>query len=155
LVATGSKPFRLASIPFDDKRLFVSEIVISGGGIISIEYTKIFCKLGADVTLIVRSGAKSSLECIGQDRDIAHHLLHVLMKDNVKIREKIDVEKISVPGDGDASQKVCLGLKKKGEDALSEITRDIFLAAIDRKPNVSGTGIDKFGVKLVQKGWSH
>jgi len=87
LMATGSKPFRPASIPFDDKRIFDSdtvntltflpkEVAISGGGIISIEYAKIFRKLGAEVTLIVRSGAKSSLERIGLDRDIADQLLH-------------------------------------------------------------------------------
>jgi len=163
LMATGSKPFRPASIPFDDKRIFDSdtvntltflpkEVAISGGGIISIEYAKIFRKLGAEVTLIVRSGAKSSLERIGLDRDIADQLLHFLTKDNVKILENTDVERFSMPGDGDASLKVCLGLKKKGADVPSEITCDIFLAAVGRKPNVCGTGIEKLGVKLAQKG---
>ena len=65
LVATGSSPTRPKTIPFDDRQIFDSDsiaklsflpktVVISGAGIIAIEYAKIFRKLGADVTMLVR-----------------------------------------------------------------------------------------------------
>merc|ERR1719262_356129 len=108
LLCTGSKPTRPSNIPFDDVRIFDSDTVntlgflpktvaISGGGIISIEYAKIFKKLGAQVTLIVRSGAKSSLERIGLDPDIADQLLEFLQKDDVKIYEDTEVSSYDVP----------------------------------------------------------
>lgn len=163
LLATGSKPIRPASIPFDDKRIFDSdtvntlsflpkEVVINGGGIISIEYAKIFRKLGAEVTLIVRSGATSSLERIGMDPDIAHHLLHFLEEDNVKIYENTNVERFSLPGDDNPSQKVRLALKNETNTVPDEVTCDIFLAAIGRKPNVNNSGIEKLGLKMADAG---
>jgi len=163
LVATGSKPTRPASIPFDDKRIFDSDtvntlaflpkdVVISGGGIISIEYAKIFRKLGAKVTLIVRSGATSSLGRIGLDPDIAEQLLYYLEQDDVQILENTVVESFSVPHDGSHDEKVGLSLKTTNKDAPAELTCDIFLAAVGRKPNISGTGIEKLNVKLAERG---
>jgi NAD(P) transhydrogenase len=161
LVATGSKPLRPANIPFDDVRVFDSdtvntlaflpkEVAISGGGIISIEYAKIFRKLGAKVHLIVRSGAKSSLERIGLDPDIADQLLYFLKKDNVNIYENTEVSSFDVPCD--RSEKISLRLKSKSEGVPEEATCDIFLAAIGRRPNVSGFGLEKLGAKLAERG---
>jgi len=163
LVATGSKPTRPASIPFDDKRIFDSdtvntlgflpkEVAISGGGIISIEYAKIFRKLGAEVTLIVRREATSSLERIGLDPDVAQQLLHYLEQDDVKIYENTEVDKFSVPDDSNPNQKVGLALKSVDENVPTEMTCDIFLAAVGRKPNINGTGIEVLDVKLAERG---
>eukprot|EP00747_Dinoflagellata_sp_TGD_P127162 gnl/TRDRNA2_/TRDRNA2_174371_c0_seq30.p1 gnl/TRDRNA2_/TRDRNA2_174371_c0~~gnl/TRDRNA2_/TRDRNA2_174371_c0_seq30.p1 ORF type:complete len:534 (+),score=128.57 gnl/TRDRNA2_/TRDRNA2_174371_c0_seq30:39-1604(+) len=164
LVATGSKPLRPPEIPFDDVRIFDSDtvntlaflpgrVVISGGGIISIEYAKIFRKLGAQVTMLIRSDAKSSLERIGLDRDIADALLFFLRKDNVTIYEQTSIVGYDVPPEGSPpSEKVRLMLKSKNQNVPSELECDIFLAAIGRKPNVTGFGIEKLGVKLAQKG---
>jgi NAD(P) transhydrogenase len=162
LIATGSKPMRPPAIPFDDVRVFDSDTVntlaflpkdvaISGGGIISIEYAKIFRKLGANVTLLVRSGAKSSLERIGLDPDVADQLLHFLKKDNVQILEGTEVAQYDVPV-GQDSQKVMLTLKSKDPAVPTELPVDIFLAAIGRRPNVSGFGLEKLGVKLAERG---
>eukprot|EP00747_Dinoflagellata_sp_TGD_P127154 gnl/TRDRNA2_/TRDRNA2_174371_c0_seq23.p1 gnl/TRDRNA2_/TRDRNA2_174371_c0~~gnl/TRDRNA2_/TRDRNA2_174371_c0_seq23.p1 ORF type:complete len:821 (+),score=165.76 gnl/TRDRNA2_/TRDRNA2_174371_c0_seq23:102-2564(+) len=164
LVATGSKPLRPPEVPFDDIRIFDSDtvntlaflpnqVVISGGGIISIEYAKIFRKLGAQVTMLIRSEAKSSLTRIGLDRDIADALLYFLRKDNVTIYEQTSIESYDVPPVGSPlSQKLRLMLKSKDQSAPAELECDIFLAAIGRKPNVTGFGIEKLGVKLAQKG---
>ena len=70
LVTSGSTPTRSKDIPFDEQRVFDSDsiaklaflpkrVVISGAGIIGIEYAKIFAKLKADVTVLMRGDAKS------------------------------------------------------------------------------------------------
>eukprot|EP00747_Dinoflagellata_sp_TGD_P127156 gnl/TRDRNA2_/TRDRNA2_174371_c0_seq25.p1 gnl/TRDRNA2_/TRDRNA2_174371_c0~~gnl/TRDRNA2_/TRDRNA2_174371_c0_seq25.p1 ORF type:complete len:533 (+),score=113.94 gnl/TRDRNA2_/TRDRNA2_174371_c0_seq25:34-1599(+) len=164
LVATGSKPLRPPDVPFDDVRVFDSDtvntlaflpssVVITGGGIISIEYAKIFRKLGAKVTMLIRSDAKSSLRRIGLDRDIADELLSFLKKDDVAIYEQTEVAKFDVPKPGSPkSAKVRLELKSKSTDTPTTMECDVFLAAIGRKPNVTGFGIQKLGVKLAARG---
>lgn len=79
LIATGSKPFRPAGIPFDGKRVLDSDsinglqflpksIAITGSGIIAVEFAKIFRNLGADVTLIIRDmSPRNALMKIGLD----------------------------------------------------------------------------------------
>jgi NAD(P) transhydrogenase len=63
LIATGSRPFHPAGIPFDDPDVLDSEamlgidapvasIVVVGGGAVGCEYASIFTALGADVSLI-------------------------------------------------------------------------------------------------------
>jgi NAD(P) transhydrogenase len=161
LLATGSKPTRPANIPFDDVRVFDSdsvntlaflpkEVVISGGGIISIEYAKIFRKLGAQVSLIVRSGAKSSLERIGLDPDIADQLIYFLKKDNIQIYENTEISNYDVPED--TSEKIRLTTKSKDAGVPAEVTCDIFLAAIGRRPNVTNLGLEKLGLKISARG---
>jgi pyruvate/2-oxoglutarate dehydrogenase complex dihydrolipoamide dehydrogenase (E3) component len=87
LIATGSTPFRPGGIPFDGKRIFDSDsintlsklpksVVITGSGIIAIEYAKIFKNLGSDVTLIIRDSIpRNALMKIGLDKDIAGMLV--------------------------------------------------------------------------------
>jgi pyruvate/2-oxoglutarate dehydrogenase complex dihydrolipoamide dehydrogenase (E3) component len=165
LVATGSKPFRPQDIPFDDERIFDSDTVntlsflpesvaIYGGGVISIEYAKIFRKLGAKVTLVIRSGAKDSFERIGLDRDLADQLLYFLRNDKVEILEDTSIESFHVPPPGSLlSEKVRLKLKgSNGNVVPPELECDIFLGAIGRRPNVTGFGMEAIGVKLAQRG---
>lgn len=63
LIATGSRPLRPASIPFDDTIVVDSDsllrlqriparMVVIGGGVIGCEYASIFAALGVKVTLI-------------------------------------------------------------------------------------------------------
>jgi NAD(P) transhydrogenase len=63
LIATGSRPFRPASVPFDDPDVHDSEtvldidrpfssMVVVGGGAVGCEYASIFTALGVEVTLV-------------------------------------------------------------------------------------------------------
>lgn len=161
MVATGSKPLRPPDIPFDDKRIFDSDtvntlgflpesVVVMGGGVISIEYAKIFRKLGAKVSMLIRSDAKSSLKRIGIDRDIADELIASLQNDNVSIYENTEVTKYEVPNS--RAEPVRLALKSSDKIVPSELTCDVFLAAIGRKANVGGFGLEKLNVKLAERG---
>ena len=63
LIATGSRPFRPAEIPFDDHDVHDSttvleidrpfgSIVVIGGGAVACEYASVFTALGMEVTLV-------------------------------------------------------------------------------------------------------
>jgi NAD(P) transhydrogenase len=63
LIATGSRPFRAGSVPFDDRLVLDSDTVLRmdriprslavvGAGVIGCEYASIFCALGIEVTLL-------------------------------------------------------------------------------------------------------
>ena len=65
LLATGSRPFHPAGVPFDDADVLDSDsaraldrplrsLVVVGGGAVACEYASIFLALGAEVTLVDR-----------------------------------------------------------------------------------------------------
>jgi NAD(P) transhydrogenase len=69
LIATGSRPFRPAEIPFDDRLIMDSDTILGmdrlprslavvGGGVIGCEYATMFAALGIEVTLL---GGRSRL----------------------------------------------------------------------------------------------
>jgi pyruvate/2-oxoglutarate dehydrogenase complex dihydrolipoamide dehydrogenase (E3) component len=60
--------------------------VITGAGIIAIEYAKIFTKLGAKVTMLVRRAARDSIARLGLDEDIVSALLGDLKESGVTVQ---------------------------------------------------------------------
>ena len=113
LLATGSRAFRPPGIPFSQfpERIFDSDsinglsylpksVAITGSGIIAIEFAKIFNRLGADVTLIIRDRApRRALEKIGLDPDIAAALVVDLVRCGIKIERGVQVESFACMGD--------------------------------------------------------
>ena len=85
IVATGSRPLRPASVPFDDPCVFDSETIASiarrprellivGGGAIGIEYDTIFAALGVPVTILDAAERLATM----MDGEISRRLEHVL-----------------------------------------------------------------------------
>ena len=114
LVATGSKAFRPNGIPFDEYpgRVFDSDsinnlgylpksVAITGSGIIAIEFAKIFSRLGAEVTLIIRDRVpKNALEKIGLDQDVAAALVIDLVRSGIRIERGSQAVSFSCRGSG-------------------------------------------------------
>ena len=107
LLCTGSYASQPPSIPFDGKRVVDSDsvngldflpksVVVAGSGIIAIEMANIFRKLGAEVTMVVRSTAMSALERIGLDDTIAERLLKGLRDQGVTVLEKTEISAFDV-----------------------------------------------------------
>jgi NAD(P) transhydrogenase len=173
LIATGSKPFRPGGIPFDGKRVFDSDsintlsylpksIVITGSGIIAVEFAKIFRNLGAEVTLIIRDLVpRNALMKIGLDKDVAATLVADLVRSGIKIERGAQVASFDVPTVARAPIKITLegsrGPFPTGH--TTELKCDAYLAAVGRKPNTgnlnlaaAGVEIDEYGGILVDSG---
>lgn len=161
LIATGSRPMPMPSVPFDDRRIFNADsiaklaflphsVCISGSGIIAIEFAKIFRKLGAKVTMLVRGETMGALKRIGLDRDVAAELINSLTTDDVTIVEGVEVGSFEVPRKG-SSDPVVLKLKSKA-GPVEDVRCDCYLAATGRVPNSDGFGLEGLGVKIKEKG---
>jgi NAD(P) transhydrogenase len=153
LIATGSKPYLPSGIPFDGKRVFDSDsintisylpksIVITGSGIIAVEFAKIFRNLGAEVTLVIRDSIpRNALMKIGLDIDVSALLVADLIRSGIKIERGAQVKQFVVPMDNERAPLVITLEGKDGSplptNARTEIKCDSYLAAVGRKPNTS------------------
>ena len=169
LLATGSTPYLPSSIPFDGYRVFDSDtingltflprsVVITGSGIIALEYAKIFRNLGASVTLVVRDRVPMrALRKIGLDKDVAACVLTDLIRAGVTVVRGAEAVGFDVPESLD--QSVTVTLKPvKGGAALetTSLKADIYMAAVGRTPNTgflkrnaAGVDLDEYGCIVV------
>lgn len=167
LIATGSKPFIPEGIPFDGVRIFDSDsvnqlsflpksIVITGSGIIAVEYAKIFNNLGADVTLVIRDNVpRNALMKIGLDKDIAATLVADLVRSGIHIERGAQVSSFQIPQSNRAAIKVTLEGSKgtpRPRGCVTEVMCDAYLAAVGRKPNTSGLNLQAIGVEVDEYG---
>ncbi len=107
-------------------------IAIVGGGVVAAELATIYRSLGAEVTVIVRSGLLSTLE------DIASDAVRASLEDSgVRI---VTGSPTSVRREDDGGVRIELG-----EDAPVIEAREIVVAT-GRHPNTSGVGLEAVGV---------
>ncbi len=148
LIATGGRPHLGAEIAGLEHvissnevfhlKSFPARILIQGGGYIAVEFANIFHGLGSQVTLVYRGD--NILR--GFDDDIREHLREEMVKRGITILTRRTVE---------AVEKVDHGLVAQLSDHAS-VTVDQAMFATGRRPNVSGLGLDRVGVKLDAKG---
>lgn len=143
VIATGSRPRRPDSLPFDDRVICDSDGVLSldhiprsltvmGGGVIGCEYASMFAALGVRVTLVDRH--ESILRFL--DKDVIDTLLYALTRAGVRLILGEEMESASIEGDSS-----CLRLRS-GRLVRSER----LLVAAGRASNVDALGLDRAGV---------
>ena len=175
LIATGSRPFQPPNIPFDGVRVFDSDsinglnflpksVVITGSGIVAIEFAKIFSSLGCeDVTLLIRDNSpKNALMKIGLDKDIAACLVYDLISSGINIQRGCEAGTIEVPSssenDNNYVMPLKIGLKARGgqcdrsENCVQELKADIYIAAVGRKANTERLNLKAAGVEVDEYG---
>ena len=184
LIASGSKPYRPDGIPFDDgagkKRIFDSDtintlsylprsVVITGSGIIAIEFAKIFRNLGSDVTILIRDRVpRNALMKIGLDKDVAATLIADLVRSGIKIEKGCQAKSFDVPSfnnnnDSALRAPIKISLEPIDPDGGSndgqmppgrrtEISCDAYLAAVGRKPNTDKLNLQAAGIDLDKYG---
>ncbi|HWN71787.1 MAG TPA: glutathione-disulfide reductase [Haliangium sp.] len=148
LVATGSRP-RLPEIPGADRvissneafhlRSFPRHITIAGGGYIALEFAHIFRGLGAEVTLVHRSGGLLR----GFDEDVRAEVAQGARAAGIDVR----LETLITAVDGAPHER--LGAVLAGGARLET---DAVMAAIGRIPNTAAMGLEAAGVALRPSG---
>ncbi|MGB6455978.1 MAG: FAD-dependent oxidoreductase [Streptosporangiaceae bacterium] len=145
IVATGSRPLRPASVPFDDPCVFDSEtiagiarrpreLLIVGGGAIGIEYDTIFAALGVPVTILDAAVRLAAM----MDGEISRRLEQVLRERGNRVI--LGTGMAAVRRDGD-------GLAIELSDSR-QLTVDALLFAAGRSVSTAGLGLDRAGVEI-------
>lgn len=111
-----------------------SHLVVLGGGPIGCELAQAFVRLGAQVSMIVRSDILPS-----EDRDVADEVKHRLQADGISLFTGSDVLSVD-----HAQQSVQV---KQGD---REFTLDFshLLVATGRRANTEGLGLEKLGIAV-------
>jgi dihydrolipoamide dehydrogenase len=153
LIATGSAPTALPSIPFDSKYILSStealalpevprKLLIVGAGYIGLEMGSVWNRLGSEV--MVLEFLDRALP--GMDRELAALLQRTLEKQGLKFRFNTSAESAQLD-----NGKVKITWKSGGESGVEEADR--VLVAIGRKPVTDGLGLNELGVKRDAKGF--
>ncbi|KAL7568880.1 hypothetical protein ACA910_015530 [Epithemia clementina (nom. ined.)] len=173
LIATGSSPFRPGGIPFDGKRVFDSDsintlsflpksMVITGSGIIAVEFAKIFRNLGAHVTIVIRDmSPRKALQKIGLDTDVAATLVSDLIRSGITIERGAQVGDFTVPSNPRSPMTIELveATKQRGQTPgprkgglATQVKCDAYLAAVGRKPNTDNLNLRSAGIQVDEYG---
>lgn len=149
IIATGSRPYQIPSIPFDNKLIISSDdavnitdipksIVILGAGAIGCEFACIFKLLGSEVTLLELLPRLLSTE----DVEITNILEREFKKMGIKLFMNTKVEKVITEN---SFLRVYLNNGK-------EIITDRILVAAGRTYNSENIGIEEAGIIKGQRG---
>ena len=117
-------------------------LIVLGAGPIAVEMAQAFCRLGARVTVIQRSGQILSKE----DKDMAEIVKQELEKEGVAFRMNAAVVRV---GDLGREREVVI------KDATGEtrtLRAEAILVALGRSPNVAGLGLEKIDIPFDHKG---
>jgi NAD(P) transhydrogenase len=149
VLATGSRPLRPASVPFEDPWVYDSEqimqiggrprdILIVGGGPVGVEYATIFSALGVPVTIL--DAAPRLLMMM--DEEISRRLEQVFLDRGVRV----------IVGTGMAS------VEREGNDLYTvlndgrELRPAALLFAAGRSVDTSDLGLDSAGIAVDGRG---
>jgi NAD(P) transhydrogenase len=149
LIATGSRPLRPSTVPFDDPDVHDSEevlgirrlpqsMVVVGGGPVGCEYASIFTALGTDVTLL--DAADRILPFM--DEEISRLLAETFERMGMRVLLGAGVATIDRSEGG-------LRVRLENGEVLSP---EQVLFAAGRSGNTEGLGLEEHGVELDARG---
>ncbi len=150
VLATGSRPRRPASVPFDKERVLDStsllkirrlpaSLIIVGGGVIACEFATIFASLGSKVTLI-----DSHAQLLAYlDADIVARLAEDFNDINISLRMDTRISQIER-----SAESVSVTT-----DQGDTLQADALLYALGREPNYDLLELDKAGLVADDQGW--
>jgi dihydrolipoamide dehydrogenase len=154
VIATGSESMPLPGVDVDEQRIVTStggleidavprHLVVIGGGYIGLELGSVWRRLGAEVTVI------EFLDRLvpTMDAEVATAFQRILGKQGIAFKLGTRVTAARVGNEG----VVLTTEPAKGGEA-AEITADIVLVAIGRRPFTDGLGLAEAGVALDDRG---
>ncbi|WP_407928181.1 dihydrolipoyl dehydrogenase [Elioraea tepida] len=154
VIATGSESVDLPGVEVDEKRIVTStggleldrvpgHLVVIGGGYIGLELGSVWRRLGAKVTVV------ELLDRIvpSMDGEVARHFQRILARQGMSFRLGT-----RVAGARRTNEGVVLTLEPAKGGAAEEITADVVLVAVGRRPYTAGLNLEGVGVALDERG---
>ena len=153
VIATGSEPISLPTVPFDGERIVSStealtfsevpkHLVVVGGGAIGLELGSVWLRLGAKVTVVELLPRLVP----GIDAQIASALQRSLTKQGFSFILGAKVTQAAVK-----NGEVTLTVENEKKE-LSELKADRVLVAVGRKAYTNGLGAAEVGVAFDERG---
>ena len=152
IIATGSVPFELPFLKFDEERIVSNvgalelpevpkHLVVIGGGVIGLELGSVWRRLGAKVTVVEL--APTILP--GNDEEIVKEADRTFRKQGLDIRAATKVTGGRREGD-----KVFVEIESDGKAETLEADR--VLVSVGRKPSLTGIDAAALGLALGKRG---
>jgi len=154
VIATGSDSMALPGVTVDERVIVTStagleldavprRLVVVGGGYIGLELGSVWRRLGAEVTVV------EFLDRIvpTMDGEVARALQRLLARQGMQFRLNTRVVAARKNNEG-----VTLTLEASKGGESEEITADIVLVSIGRRPYTNGLGPEDVGVALDERG---
>jgi dihydrolipoamide dehydrogenase len=149
IIATGSEPLDIPSLPCDHRRILNSSSILEltelpktlaviGGGYIGCEFASLYAELGVKVIILEALPSIVSF----QGKEISDTLTRAFVKKGIDVQTNVFVEGIDEISNG-------LMIRLKDKDP---IPCDMALISIGRKIASEGIGLEKAGVKVGEKG---
>ncbi len=154
VIATGSFPLSLPFLPFDEKKVVSSTQALSltnipqsflviGGGVIGVELASVYSRMGSKVTIVELLPAL----CSGIDNSLQKGLHRTLIKQGIEIKTSTKVVAAQ-------ESKKGVELTIEGDDGKKEnLSADVVLVSIGRKPQSDALGLEKIGIAVNKKGF--
>ena len=152
IIATGSKPKEIPSLPIDEENIVTSDHAIAftkipkkmavvGAGAIGLELGSVWSRLGAEVDVI------EFLPQIlaGYDKDIADQSQKIFKKQGLNFHLNTKVSECTL-----GKNQVTLKLESNGK--TSQLEADKVLVAIGRVPNTENLNLEAIGLKTDDQG---
>lgn len=156
VMAVGSRPRKLSSLPIDEKIVVTSDgigsfsdfpksIVILGAGVIGCEFATIFSNFGKTKVFLID---KADRILPFEDEDIASMVSHNLEEQGVTVHKNSSLKKMEII-DGKVEYTL------EYTDGREEIhTVEKALISIGRVSNVENLGLEEVGMKLDDRGFA-
>ncbi|MBV6493749.1 MAG: Dihydrolipoyl dehydrogenase 3 [Turneriella sp.] len=153
ILATGSIPVELPTVPIDGKVIVTSDhalslakvpehLIVIGAGVIGLELGSVWRRLGAKVSVV-----EFLPRLFGNaDRQMANLAQRLYEQQGMQFFFEHKVEKAEVKG------KKAVVTVKDANGTVKALEGDVVLCAVGRKPYLEGLGLEKAGVKLTERG---
>ncbi|MCU0431494.1 MAG: dihydrolipoyl dehydrogenase [Cytophagaceae bacterium] len=153
IIATGSKPSTLPTVPIDKQRIITStealelkevpkHLIVIGGGVIGMELGSVYARLGSKVSVVeYLDGLIPSM-----DKSLGRELQKVLGK--LGFEYYFNHKVTAAVNNG---KEVTVNAEDK-EGKKLELKGDYVLVSTGRKPYTEGLGLENAGVKLDERG---
>ncbi len=154
VLATGSVPNELPSVPFDGKSIISStealslasvpkHLIVIGGGVIGLELGSVWARLGAKVTVLEYFDRL----CPGMDIQMTKKLETILAKQGIEF-----LFEVKVTGAKPGKNGVEVSFEDIKAKSVKSLIGDVVLVATGRRPFSDGVGLEAVGIEKDKRG---